>query len=179
MDDFIESLLPVGARLPIQWDRQVDDFSGPGLGNGGGGVAVVYPFDVISAGTSAFTVQPGTLSGLLPSNYNSTFTLSLSSTYYLTLAATASAGQITAATLSFAASAPAAIPVNMGQPPLSFSFLLGILITDGVGGGTWFRAIAPGSLFAVGQLQYQTNKASPSPGTLPFDNWYTWLIYQV
>jgi hypothetical protein len=165
-------------RLPTQFDRQIDSIMTPAAG-GGSGSAVVYPFDVISAGTSSFTVQPGTMSGLLPSNYANTFTLTPSTTYYLVLNCTASSGQIASAALNFAASAPAAIPVNMGQPPTSFSFLVGILITNGAGGGTWFRCIAPGSLFAIGALQYQTNKASPSPGTLPFDNWYTWLIEQV
>lgn len=166
-------------RLPTQFDRQIDQILSPVSGGGGGAGAAVYPFDVISAGTSSFTVQPGTMSGLLPSNYASTFTLTPSTTYYLQLDCTASSGQIASAALNFASSAPAAIPVNMGQPPTSFSFLVGILITNGAGGGTWFRCIAPGSLFAIGALQYQTNKASPAPGTLPFDNWYTWLIEQV
>jgi hypothetical protein len=165
-------------RLPTQFDRQIDQILSP-VSAGGGGGAAVYPFDVISAGTSSFTVQPGTMSGLLPSNYGSTFTPTPSTTYYLELNCTASSGQIATVALNFASSAPSAIPVNMGQPPTSFSFLLGILVTDGTGGGTWFRCIAPGSLFAIGALQYQTNKASPAPGTLPFDNWYTWLIEQV
>ena len=100
MEDFDSSLLPKSGYLPTQWDRQVDELDSPGLSSGGGVVAVIYPYDVISAGTSAFTVQPGTLNGLLSTNYNSTFTLSLSTTYYLTLSATASNGQITGATLS-------------------------------------------------------------------------------
>ena len=165
-------------RLPTQFDRQIDSIITPAAG-GGSSPAAAYPFDVISAGTSSFTVQPGTMSGILPTNYNNTFTLSLSTTYYLVLNCTASSGQIASAALQFASSAPSAIPVNMGQPPTSFSFLVGILITNGAGGGQWFRCIAPGSLFAIGALQYQTNKASPAPGTLPFDNWYTWLIEQV
>jgi len=176
-DDFtVNRLVYPPDRLPTQFDRQIDQILSPVAGGGGG--AVVYPFDVISAGTSSFTVQPGTLNGLLPSNYNSTFTLSTSTTYYLQLAATASNGQITGATLSFVTSAPAAIPTNMGQPPTSFDYMLGILITNGAGGGTWFRTIGPGSLNAAGQECFRTSKSSPSPGTLPYDIWYTWVLTQ-
>ncbi len=172
-------LIARGQTLPTQWDRQVDEFDSPGISSGGGGsTAAIYPFDVISAGTSNFTVQPGTINGILPSNYSNVFTLSLGTTYYVDLNVTASSGQVTAATLSFDASAPAAIPVNASAPPNSFSFMLGLLITDNVGGATWYRVIGPGSLTAAGSLVYQVNASSPSPGTLPFTNYYTWLMGQ-
>ena len=58
MEDFDSSLLPKSGYLPTQGDRQVDEFDSPGISSGGG-VSVVYPFDVISAGTSAFTVTSG------------------------------------------------------------------------------------------------------------------------
>lgn len=183
----MELFFPGGRKIEVpnlihevptdQWDRQIDQFDQP-AGGGGGGVSVVYPFDVISAGTGNFTVQPGTINGQLPSNYSNVFVLSPSTTYYLVLSCTSSNGQITGAVLSFASSPPASIPTNMGQPPTSFDFLIGIVITDAIGGGTWYRTIGPGSLSAAGQEAFRTDKTSPAPGTLPYDLWYTWVITQ-
>jgi hypothetical protein len=165
--------------VPTRLDRQLDVLESAPAG-GGGGSAAPSPFDVIMGtpvmGVPNATFQPGTINGILPSNYASSFTLAASTTYFVTLDVTASAGQITSATLSFASSAPAAIPVNASSPPNSFSFMLGLLVTDALGGGEWFRTIGDGSLTAAGSLVYQVNAVSPAPGTLPFTNYYTWLM---
>jgi hypothetical protein len=171
-------LIALGQTLPTQFDRQVDVVLANAIPAGGGSSSPVYPFDVISAGTSVFSFQAGTINGLLPTNYAATFTLSLNTTYYPKLSLTANNGQITAATLSFPTTAPSAIPTNMGQPPTSFDFLLGLLLTNGSGGGTWYRTIGPGSLSAAGQESFRTTKVSPAPGTLPYDIWFTWTITQ-
>lgn len=167
----VDRLIFPGQELPTQFDRQLDIVATPPASGGGGGMTQVFPFDVISAGTAGYAVQPGTINGLLPSNYTITQMLGPTNTYYLTLSVTASSGQITGATLSFAASAPAAVPVNMGQPPTSFDYLLGVVIDQ-----VWFRTIGPGSLSAGGNEVFRTDKSSPAPGTLPYDIWYTWLI---
>ena len=166
-----------GTPLANQFGRSLDIIQTPSA-SGGGGASTIYPFDAyLSAGTATYAVQPGTINGLLPSNYNSTFTLTPGTTYYLVLNVTTSGGQVTGATLAFNTSAPAAIPVNAGQPPTSFSFLIGVLLV-GATSGTWYRTIGPGSLSAAGQLSYQANATSPSPGTLPYTNYYTWVVTQ-
>jgi len=156
--------------LPTQFQRSLDIIETPPASGGGGGLTQVFPFDVISAGTAGYAVQPGTVNGLLPSNYTITQALGPSSTYFLTLSCTASNGQITGATLSFAGSAPAGIPTNMGQPPTSFDFLLGVVIDQ-----VWFRTIGDGSVIMIGSEVFRTDKSSPAPGTLPYDIWFTWV----
>lgn len=179
MNRVLEELIPSpdlgGIRISDRFDRRADRLPDPPGGSGGG--EGPRPFDVLfgtpSGGSVAATVQPGTINGLLPSNYSSSWTLTIPGTYFVVLSCTASGGQITGATLNFNSSPPAGIPVNSGQPPLSFDFLLGIVV-DGV----WFRTIGDGSLTAAGQLSYQVNATAPAPGTLPFTNYYTWVIAQ-
>lgn len=181
MNDNPDRFRAPGGILSDTWDRQVDEFNSPPISDGGGS-AGPFPFDAIlepdpvTMGNTLATFLPGVINGLLPSNYASSFSLSPSSTYFAIISCTASNGQITAASLSFGSSPPAAIPTNMGQPPLSFDFLLGIVITDGLGGATWSRIIGDGSLAAAGAEAFRTDKATPVPGTLPYDIWYTWNL---
>lgn len=157
-----------------QFDRQVDRFGNPG-GGGGGGSPTVEPFDVSfdtpMSGTVNASFSPGTVNGLLPSNYNTPININVTGTYYAVISLTASGGQITGAVLSLPTAAPAAIPVNMGQPPLSFDFLIGIIVDS-----VWYRTIGSGSLTAAGKEVFRTSKTSPAPGTLPYDIWYSWLM---
>lgn len=147
---------------------ELDQIKSPPPGGSGGSTA--FPFDVNISGTDA-TVVPGTINGLIPTNYADTFTIANPGTYYVTLSVTATDGQLGSATLSFAASPPAAVPVVQGQPPTTFDYLLGVVV-DGV----WFRVIGPGSLAAAGAEVFRVSKTSPAPGTLPYDIWYTWNI---
>ena len=168
---------PGTAIVSSRFDREIDTIENPaGVGGGGGGP---YPFDAIltadpgTPGYSIATIQPGTINGILPSNYSTTYTLDDTLVYFLVASVTVSAGQITAVTLSMPTSPPAGVPVNMGQPPLSFTYLLGVVV-DGV----WYRVIGNGSLSAISTDVYHTDKTSPSPGTLPYDIWYTWNLVQ-
>jgi hypothetical protein len=152
-----------------------DGFHSPVAGGGGGGITL-YPFDVeFGAGSdgshSAGTVRPGTLNGLLPSNFTISDDLSNTGTYYLVLSATATDGEITGCTLAFSGSAPGALPVLQGQPPTTFDYLLGVIVD-----AQWFRTIGLGSLTANGVEVYRVSKTTPAPGTLPYDIYYTWGI---
>lgn len=142
-------------------------------GGTGGGSTPVYPFDVSfsGSGTLTVTVVPGAINGLLPTNILSTLSIGATATGYLVLSATVSAGQIASCVLSIASSPSAAIPVNMGQPPTAFDFLIGVIVN-----GVWFRTIGPGGLAATASEAYRVSKLTPSPGTLPYDIWYTWDI---
>jgi hypothetical protein len=151
---------------------EVDQILGP-TSSGGGTPSSPLPFDVEIVGTSA-TVIPGTINGLLATNYDSVFTITNPGVYFVTLSVTATDGQLGSSTISFAASAPAAVPVVQGQPPTTFDYLLGIVV-DGV----WFRVIGQGSLAAAGSEVFRVSKTSPAPGTLPYDIWYTWNITAV
>lgn len=145
-------------------------------GGSGGGSTPVYPFDVSLTGSGTLTaaVQPGTINGLIPSNFLSTFSISALATGYLVLSVTTSGGQVTGAVLSLPSSPPVGVPVNMGQPPTTFDYLLGAVVN-----GVWFRVIGPGSLAAASVEAFRVTKTAPAPGTLPYDIYYTWNITAV
>lgn len=151
---------------------EVDQILGP-TSSGGGGTTGPFPFDVEFSGLNA-TVLPGTINGLLATNYDDVFVITNPGVYFVTLSVTAVDGQLASSTLSFAASPPAAVPVVQGQPPTTFDYLLGIVVD-----GAWFRTIGLGSLAAAGSEVYRVSKTSPAPGTLPYDIWYTWNITAV
>jgi hypothetical protein len=142
---------------------------------GGGASAGPYPFDVelipVDEDEQTAIVRPGTINGLLATNYLDTFPLDPENVYYLVANITTADGEITAYTLSFDSSAPAGIPTAVGLPPTSFTYLLGIVNLT-----TWFRTIGLGSLVATSVEAFRVSKTSPAPGTLPYEIWYTWQL---
>lgn len=156
--------------------QELDSIKSPPPG-GGSTPATTYPFDV-SFGTSGDPrdtfVQPGTINGLLPSNYDDVFSLAASGVYYLTLTVTASDGEVASAVLSMEAAPPAGVPTIQGQPPTSFAYLLGVIVDL-----VWYRTIGLGSLAAAGAEVFRVSKTSPAPGTLPYDIYYTWNVTAV
>lgn len=155
---------------------ELDQIKSPPPG-GGGTPPTELPFDVSfdTAGDPRDTfVRPGTINGVLPTNFDDTFSLAASGVYYLVLNVTASDGEIASATLSFDGSPPAGIPTLQGQPPTAFAYLLGVVVDL-----VWYRTIGNGSLAAAGSEVFRVSKTSPSPGTLPYDIYYTWVITAV
>ena len=178
-----ERAIPLPAQLSphrsmpaTQFDRSIDGGNPLTPSGGGGGGASPLPFDaIIGAGSDSshvgVTVYPGTVNNLLPSNYTISADLSNTLTYYLTATVSATSGQVTGSVLSFDSSAPDAIPVNIGAPPASVVILLGMIVN-----GKWFRTIGSGSVTMRSVEVYRTSKTSPSPGTLPWDIYYTWAV---
>lgn len=165
----------IGPADPYKFDPTIDGFQTEWTKTAGGGGSDLQPFDVVLSGSGASmsaVVRPGTLNGILPTNYDTIFTpLDDSLVYFVTLSATATDGEIGTCTLSFPTTAPAGIPTNLGQPPTAFDYLLGVVSL-----GVWFRAIGPGSLTAVGQEMFRIDKVSPAPGTLPYEIYYSWAM---
>lgn len=146
-----------------------------GSGGGGGGPTGPYPFDISFSGgpdPKDATVRPGTINGILASNFTDTYSLSASGVYYLVLSVTATDGEIVSALLSMPTSPPAGVPTLQGQPPTSFDYLLGVVVDL-----VWYRVIGNGSLTAEGDEVFRVSKVAPAPGTLPYDIYYNWLIY--
>lgn len=161
-------------------DLGFDEIGWPGTtppsGGGTPGPAATYPFDVTLTGSGTLTasVKAGTINGLIPSNFLSTFSIGALATGYLVLSVTTSGGQVTGALLSLPSTPPVGIPVNMGQPPTTFDYLLGAVVN-----GVWFRVIGLGSLAAASVEAFRVSKVAPAPGTLPYDIYYTWNITAV
>lgn len=141
-------------------------------------VTTLQPFDVtftdLGGGTQLAAIRPGTLTGIIPSNYLTTYTQNKSGTeYFLTLNVTMGGSPIgvTAVSLSFGTSPPAGIPTAAGGPPTSWTYLLGVVIE-----GIWYRTIGNGSLVAFPVESYRVSQSSPTPGTLPYDIYYTMSV---
>ncbi len=165
---------PSRSMPAFQFDRSVDELEGPQASGGGAPTSGPFPFDVSFTGSGTpltAAVRPGTLNGLIPTNFTDTYSITVPGVYYLILSATAAAGEIASCLLAMSGSPPTGIPTNMGEPPLAFDYLLGAVI-DGV----WYRTIGNGSLTAAGQEVFRVSKIAPAPGTLPYDIYYTWNI---
>ena len=177
----------MGAPFSERFDRSIDEITSPpspgASAGGGGGSSGPYPFDVsFTAGSDSShktaTVRPGTLNGLVPTNILTTADLDVTLDYYLILSGVAADGEISSCSLSFSTSAPSPMPVTVGEPPTSFDYVLGMILGDG-SACTWYRTIGNGSLQAIGSEVFRVPKASPSPGTLPYDLYWTWLLSNV
>lgn len=155
----------------------------PGAGTPGARVAVAVgelgALDVeLGEGADAShvsaTMIPGTINGFLITGYATPTELAIATTYYATLTITATDGEVTGAALTYETTAPGALPVLLGEPPTTFTFLIGI-----VTGGEWVRIVGPGSLSAVGTEVFRVSKTAPDPGTLPYDIYFSWLLSSV
>lgn len=164
----------IGPVDPYKFGPTIDGMQTEWTKTAGGSAATEYPFDVTFTGSGTITasVRPGTVNGLLPTNYASTFALDETLVYYAILTITASDGEIASAVISFSLTPPVGIPTVLGQPPTTFEFLFGIVSL-----GVWFRTIGLGSLTAEGYEVFRIDKTAPAPGTLPYEIYYSWAMY--
>jgi hypothetical protein len=144
------------------------------LDAGGRGGTGDCPFAItLTEAGSAYTAtfRAGTINSLLPSNYLTGVAVPATGTKYLVLTCTASNGEITAATFSADATAPAAIVPFAGQPPTSFKILIGVVI-DGALVQVW----GCGNIQALGVESFRVQKGAPVAGQVPYDVYYTWSL---
>lgn len=144
---------------------------------GGGGtsvVASVAPFDAKSINPTSNTVSfhPGTINGMLPTNWATTFSFSPGQANYVYLACEANSGAVASAMLQVGVNPPLPIGVQQGYPQLNFNVVLGILSST----GSWLRAIGPSALTAKPIEVLRTEKPTYAPGEFPFNLFYSWEV---
>ena len=150
-------------------------------GGSGGGTTpaasenTAFDVDVTASGSGyRLDVHPGTVNGLLPTNYNLTHTTaSTAEVVYLVLNCTVVNGAISSATLAFETAPADPVGSQVAAPPGAFAWTLGLLIA-----GKWYKLVA-GSLMATPQELFRVAKPSFSPGELPYDAYYTWAVAYV
>lgn len=155
---------------------ELDQIKSPPPGGTGTPSTGLGPFDLEfspggSPGDLTPFMRPGTVNSVIPSNYLSLPDISDTGAYYFVLSVTTLDGQIATASVALNGSPPAGIPVAMGVPPTAFDYLIGAVV-DGV----WFRAAPTGSLDAIPFETFRTGIINPTPGTLPYDIWYSWYL---
>lgn len=147
-------------------------------GGGGGGSSVCdCPFDIVKTAVTPATdpvsysisIRPGTINGLLPSNWSSVGTYSNEDTKFLVLNVTTDKTGVTAADLSLQDSYTDKIDVYANGAPLSFKVLIGNIAS----GAKWQRAIGCSSLSALPTEAFITD--NPDDPLRPTRH-YTWEV---
>jgi hypothetical protein len=153
--------------------RQTADGIVVGVEPGSGRSTTVCPFDISltvpSVGNLKATFRPGTINGLLPSNYLTGVTFSSASTQYLSLDCTVTNGAIVSAAFVAEGSQPGDITPTLGQPPASFKYLVAL-----VANGTAYKILSCGNIQARPAEAFRLDRVSPTAGQLPYDIYYTW-----
>ena len=136
----------------------------------GAAAAQTKPFTISISGTS-YTLFPGTINSLAPSNILSTFVYTPATTRFVKLRVTTNGKAVTGATIVDEATPTGAIDATENAAPTTFDVLIGV-IADGTVFQVWqlqnIRA-----LLLVAQVQ---SKVTPVPGTSPYIFFYTWAI---
>lgn len=136
--------------------------------------AAPQPWDLLPRGNPEapghflVTVQPGTLNGILPSNWNSQFNCNSTGLYYAKAVVTTDGSNITALSLEIDTTAPTAqAPVKFGVAT-SVKYLFGLF-----SGGQVYRVIGDGHIVLQPE-QWLVASADPaaSPGESPYDIYY-------
>ena len=139
-----------------------------------GGSAVAYkPFDArsINATDGVVLFRPGTVNGILPTNWSANVAFTKDVVNYVVLNCQAGQGQVTACALACQTDAPGPIGVAQGYPPSTFKVLTGLIVDN-----LWVRLIGPGSVTASSTEVVRTLKESPVAGEFPFNIVYTWNV---
>lgn len=135
---------------------------------GGGSEAFDVKVEPIIGGGYRLKVMPGTINGLLPTNYDIEYTTATDC--FLLLSMTTLNGEVASATLSFGTEVAPVITSQASMPPPEFSYTLGMLVA-----GTWYKTVG-GSLTAVPVEVFRVAKTEYTPGSLPYEPYYSWSI---
>ena len=142
---------------------------------GGGSAAVAYPLDLtlVDAGATFTGVfRPGTVNGLIPSNYLSLTGIAKTGTVYIGVVCTLSNAAVQTAVMAAGASPPPAYLVTMSVPPTDLSILTHVVVA-----GAIYRVLGPSSVSVVPSVSFVTDKTTTLvPGEKSTDTWYTYSV---
>ncbi len=131
-----------------------------------GAEAPVYPFDLtLEDAGSTFTgkFRPGTVNGLIPSNYASLTGISKTGTVYIGIVCTFSNAAVQTAVFAAGGTAPPAYLVTMNVPPTDLSILTHVVVDGAV-----YRVLGTNSI---------TDKTTTLvPGEKSTNTWYTYSV---
>lgn len=154
--------------------RQSGDATYIGLAasiKGGGASASPQPWDiyVVDSDENTFTVKvrPGTIAGILPSNWDEEFSCSKDQLYYGKVVVTTDGKNVTSATIEIDQTAPTQQDTLEFAVDSEAQFLFGLFENEG------FRTTTSGNISAFPSLQLTTSKNPPAaPGESPYVLWY-------
>ena len=141
--------------------------------------ATTHPFQITSTqdpdnqGQYLVTVRPGTINNLLPTNILDgealeEFALPGDTLRYVVLSCTAASNALTSCQIALESSPPAAQTPLAFALPTSYQVILGIVYNTNV------HQIVTTNLSASSKQAYITDKANPTPGSLPYNVFLQW-----
>ena len=143
----------------------------------GGGVASVVqrPFDVYSINPNgdnpACLIRPGTLNGMLPTNWSESVAFTPNVVNYLYADCLAGQNIVTSCSLTTSTTPVPPIGGSFGYAPTQFKVLIGVIAAN-----AWNRVLGAGSIVASAVEAGRFLKESPAPGEFPFHIMYTWTV---
>ena len=139
------------------------------------GGAAAYPFDLtLEDGGATYTgkFRPGTVNGLIPSNYLSLTGIAKTGTVYIGIVCTLSNAAVQTAVFAAGGTPPPAYMVTMNVPPTDLSILTHVIVD-----GTVFRVLGPSSITVTPQTSFVTDKTTTLvPGEKSTNTWYTYSV---
>jgi hypothetical protein len=134
-----------------------------------------HPFHISSRqegqNNNVYTVEvrPGTVNGVLASNWTDTFSTDETTLNYVSVETSCAQNVVVSSQLQFSGSPPESEqePIKWALPN-SFSVLIGLV----KGPEVWQIVYDNVSFNAVKRIT--TDRESPAVGELPYDNWYAW-----
>ena len=151
-------------------------------GGGSSTPAETHPFQITSfadpesspeSPSYLVTVRPGTLNNLLPTNILdgeslAQFELPANTLRYVVLSCAAASNALTSCEIALESSPPAA------QTPLAFALPTTYEVTLGIVHNTSVYQIVTTNLSVSGKQAYITDKANPTPGSIPYNVFLQW-----
>lgn len=141
---------------------------------------ILSPFDLLISITGngtqiSVTIVPGTVNGVLPSNVFATLTETYDPvspiTYYASIVCVTDGKVITSSTWELSTTPPIAQTPIAWSAPAAFSWLFGVIV-----GSKTFRTIPAGSMVFNPTFVLAVPKVSITPNSIPYDNYYQWLL---
>jgi hypothetical protein len=133
-----------------------------------------YPYLTQSSGNYQANFYPGTFAGLLVTGWNTPLALTQNAVNYIYLAVTATAGNITGATLTASTTYPTLASANSGSPPASFNVPIAVVDLT-VATPKIYNMVGFGNIWAQPQAVLFDTINTGQLLTAPFTVWYNWV----
>ena len=144
----------------------------------GAGAVISYPFEYYSGGPATapwFGLRAGTVNGILPTNWTTTFSLPVSTTAgytkYVDLSCETDGSAINEITIELNNNAPEPMVATMESAPPTFKINTHVVIN-----GEAYRTIGASSILAVVQESIRVDRATVEYGVKPWDQYYIWAF---
>jgi hypothetical protein len=143
-----------------------------------GGAVISYPFEYYSGGTATapwFGLRAGTVNGILPTNWTTTFSLPVSTTAgytkYIDLKCETDGFAVNEITIELNSDPPIPMVATNESAPPTFKINTHVVIN-----GEAYRTIGSSSILAVVQESIRVDRTNIEYGVKPWDQYYIWAF---